>query len=95
MISFNDEKSNFNPVISADGKSFAFMVTLKFYDAVMFSRLINGKWDAPLISPQNSSPMVIFISHVYRRMANYYSFQKMIISIAISIQVLIMETVWT
>ena len=33
---FNDEKSNFNPLISADGKSFAYMVSLKFYDAVMF-----------------------------------------------------------
>ncbi len=37
---FNDEKSNFNPVISADGKSFAFMVSLKFYDAIMFSRFV-------------------------------------------------------
>ena len=32
---FNDDKSNFNPVISADGKTFAFMVALKFYDAIM------------------------------------------------------------
>jgi tetratricopeptide (TPR) repeat protein len=45
---FNDEKSEFNPLISADGKSFAYMVKLKFYDAVMFSRLSNGKWSAPL-----------------------------------------------
>jgi len=45
---FNDEKSNFNPLISADGKSFAFMVSLKFYDAVMFSRLENGKVDIQL-----------------------------------------------
>jgi tetratricopeptide (TPR) repeat protein len=45
---FNDEKAEFNPIISADGKSFAFMVSLKFYDAVMFSRLVNGKWTAPL-----------------------------------------------
>ena len=50
---FNDEKSNFNPIISADGKSFAFMVSLKFYDAVMFSRLVNGKWTAPVnITPE-------------------------------------------
>lgn len=45
---FNDDKSEFNPVISADGKSFAFMVSLKFYDAVMFSRLVNGKWTTPV-----------------------------------------------
>jgi tetratricopeptide (TPR) repeat protein len=45
---FNDEKDNFNPLISADGKSFVFMVTLKFYDAIMFSRLVDGKWTAPI-----------------------------------------------
>jgi tetratricopeptide (TPR) repeat protein len=45
---FNDDKSNFNPLISADGKSFAYMVTLKFYDAIMFSRLVDGKWTAPI-----------------------------------------------
>lgn len=49
---FNDEKSNYNPLISADGKTFAFMVTLKFYNAVMVSNLINGKWSGPInISP--------------------------------------------
>ncbi|MCU0362135.1 MAG: hypothetical protein MUE32_02150, partial [Bacteroidales bacterium] len=36
----NDDKSNFNPVVSADGKSLAFMTSLKFYDAVMCQ---NGK----------------------------------------------------
>lgn len=45
---FNDEKADYNPVISADGKSFAYMITLKFYNAVMFSRLINGAWSAPV-----------------------------------------------
>jgi tetratricopeptide (TPR) repeat protein len=60
---FNDEKSNFNPVISADGKSFAFMVSLKFYDAIMFSRLVNGKWSIPLnISPDLQSDGDLYIS---------------------------------
>jgi tetratricopeptide (TPR) repeat protein len=45
---FNDEKPNFNPVISADGKSFAYMSSLKFYDAIMFSRLQNNKWSGPV-----------------------------------------------
>jgi len=45
---FNDEKSNFNPIISADGKSFAYMSSLKFYDAIMFSRMQNGKWSGPV-----------------------------------------------
>ena len=60
---FNDEKSNFNPVISADGKFFAFMVSLKFYDAIMFSRLVNGKWSSPLnISPDLQSDGDLYIS---------------------------------
>ena len=50
---FNDEKDNFNPLISTDGKSFAYEVALKFYNAVMFSRNANGKWTAPLnITPE-------------------------------------------
>ncbi len=45
---FNEEKAEFNPLISADGNSFAYMVKLKFYDAVMFSRKVNGKWTGPV-----------------------------------------------
>jgi tetratricopeptide (TPR) repeat protein len=60
---FNDEKSNFNPIISADGKSFAFMVSLKFYDAIMFSRLVNGKWTNPVnISPELQADGEVYIS---------------------------------
>jgi tetratricopeptide (TPR) repeat protein len=60
---FNDAKSNFNPVISADGKSFAYMVSLKFYDAVMFSRLVNGKWTIPInITPDLQSDGDLYIS---------------------------------
>ncbi len=60
---FNDEKANYNPLISADGKSFAFMVSLKFYNAVMFSRLVNGKWTAPVnITPDLQADGDIYIS---------------------------------
>ena len=60
---FNDEKANFNPLISADGKSFAYMVSLKFYDAIMFSRFINGKWTAPInITPELQSDGDLYIS---------------------------------
>jgi tetratricopeptide (TPR) repeat protein len=60
---FNDEKANFNPLISSDGKSFAYMVTLKFYDAVMFSRLVDGKWTAPInITPDLQVDGDMFIS---------------------------------
>ncbi len=60
---FNDENSNFDPVISADGKSMAWMVSLKFYDAIMFTRLINGKWTAPVnITPDLQSDGDHYIS---------------------------------
>jgi len=60
---FNDEKSNFNPVISADGKTFAYMVSLKFYDAVMLSRLVSGKWSPPVnITPELMSDGDMYIS---------------------------------
>jgi hypothetical protein len=60
---FNDDKSNFNPVISADGKSFAFMESMKFYDAIMLSKLINGKWSAPVnMTPELQSDGDMYIS---------------------------------
>lgn len=62
-ILFNDEKANFNPVISADGKTFAYMVSLKFYDAVMVSRLKGGKWSPPVnITPELMSDGDMYIS---------------------------------
>lgn len=62
-ILFNDEKPNFSPLISADGKSFVYMVSLKFYDAIMFSRLVEDKWTAPInISPDIQSDGEVFIS---------------------------------
>jgi hypothetical protein len=60
---FNDENSNFNPVISGDGKSFAFMVSLKFYDAIMFTKLIDEKWSPPInITPDIQSDGDFYIS---------------------------------
>jgi tetratricopeptide (TPR) repeat protein len=60
---FNDDKSDFNPVISADGKSFAFMVSMKFYDAIMLSRFENGKWSTPVnITPELQSDGDMYIS---------------------------------
>ncbi len=60
---FNDEKANFNPLISADGKSFAYEVSLKFYDAVMFSKIVNGKWATPVnITPELQSDGDFYIS---------------------------------
>jgi len=39
------------------------MVSLKFYDAVMFSRLVNGEWDAPInITPELQTDGDFYIS---------------------------------
>ena len=60
---FNDEKNNFNPLISSDGKSFAYMVSLKFYDAIMLSKKVNGKWAPPVnITPELHSDGDMYIS---------------------------------
>lgn len=52
---FNDSNSNFNPVISADGKSFAFMTSLKFYNAIYFSKKEKNRWTKPV----NITPAVM------------------------------------
>jgi len=44
----NDAKDNFMPVISSDGKSMAYMSSMKFYDAIMYTRLIKGVWSTPM-----------------------------------------------
>ena len=60
---FNDEKDNFDPLISGDGKSFVFMSSMKFYDAVMYSRLVGGKWTAPVnITPELQVDGNIYVS---------------------------------
>jgi hypothetical protein len=59
----NDSNSNFNPVISADGKSFAYMTSLKFYDAIYFSRKEKSGWSSPLnITPEIGSDGNMYIS---------------------------------
>ena len=60
---FNDEKSNYNPVISTDGKSFAYMVGLKFYNAVMYSKFSGNRWSGPInITPEIQTDGTVFIS---------------------------------
>lgn len=52
----NDSKDNFFPVISGDGKSIAYMTSMKFYDAIMFSRMVRGEWTPPVnITPELQS----------------------------------------
>jgi tetratricopeptide (TPR) repeat protein len=49
----NDRFSEFNPVISADEKTLIFTRELQFYDAIFWSRKINGKWTEPVnLTPQ-------------------------------------------
>lgn len=59
----NDDKPNNSPVISGDGKTFAFMSAMKFYNAVLISRLVNGKWSDPVnITADLQADGEIFIS---------------------------------
>ncbi len=52
----NDNNDNFFPVFSADGKSIAFMTSMKFYDAIMLSRMVRNEWTAPVnITPELQS----------------------------------------
>ena len=60
---FNDANSNFNPVMSYDGSSFAFMSSLKFYDAVFISRKEKNRWSSPVnITPELKSDGDLYIS---------------------------------
>ncbi|MCD4696765.1 MAG: glycoside hydrolase [Bacteroidales bacterium] len=60
---FNDSCSNFNPVISSDGQSFAYMSSLKFYDAVFFMRKVKNRWSSPVnITPEIQSDGGPYIS---------------------------------
>jgi tetratricopeptide (TPR) repeat protein len=48
--------SEYNPVLSHDGKSFVFVRGLKFYDAVFYTTLVNNEWTKPIdISPEIGS----------------------------------------
>ena len=52
----NDSKDNFFPVVSGDGKSIAFMSSMKFYDAIMYSKMVKGEWTTPVnITPDLQS----------------------------------------
>ena len=52
----NDSNDNFFPVVSPDGKSIAFMSSMKFYDAIMFSHEIRNGWTPPVnITPELQS----------------------------------------
>jgi tetratricopeptide (TPR) repeat protein len=52
----NDSNDNFSPVVSADGKSLAYMTSMKFYDAIMVSRLVKNEWSQPVnITPELQS----------------------------------------
>jgi len=46
-IPLPEGKENFNPVVSADGNTFAFMTVLPFYNAVMITTREEDKWSEP------------------------------------------------
>ena len=53
---YNSGFDNYNPVVSADGNAIAFMSAQRFYDAVIFVEVNNGRWSNPInITPQIQS----------------------------------------
>jgi len=49
----NSRFSEFNPVVSADEKTLLFTRELPFYDAIFWSKKVNGKWSEPVnLTPQ-------------------------------------------
>ncbi len=44
----NDDNSEFNPVISEDENTIVFSKSLAFFDAIMFTKKLNGAWTAPV-----------------------------------------------
>jgi hypothetical protein len=52
----NDSNDNFSPVVSADGKTIAYMNSMKFYDAIMVSHLVKNEWTQPVnVTPELQS----------------------------------------
>jgi outer membrane protein OmpA-like peptidoglycan-associated protein len=52
----NTEFSDFNPVVSADENIMVYMTALKFYNALKFSKKVDGKWTEPInITPEVQS----------------------------------------
>ena len=52
----NNSYANFNPVVSGDGNTMVYMSRLPFYDAVLISEKIGGKWTEPRnITPELQS----------------------------------------
>jgi tetratricopeptide (TPR) repeat protein len=49
----NGRFSDFSPVVSGDGNMIVFTRALQFYDAVFYSRKVNGRWTPPVnMTPQ-------------------------------------------
>ncbi|MDY6800731.1 MAG: hypothetical protein SVU94_05850 [Bacteroidota bacterium] len=44
----NTRFTEFNPVVSGDGSTLVFTTSLKFYDAIFYSKKENGKWTYPI-----------------------------------------------
>ena len=52
----NTEFTDFNPVLSADENVMVFMTALKFYNALKYSKKVDGKWTEPInITPEIQS----------------------------------------
>jgi len=61
--SINNERDNFNPVVSPDGNTMIYMTSLAFYDAIMYTVKTDGKWSEPRnIVPELQVDEGVFVS---------------------------------
>ncbi len=44
----NTRFSEFNPVVSGDGSTLVFTTSLQFYDAIFYSKKVDGEWSYPI-----------------------------------------------
>jgi len=52
----NDAYANFNPEISQNGNTIVYMTSQKFYDAILYSKKVDGEWIVPVnLTPQIKS----------------------------------------
>ena len=59
----NDAYANFYPEVSLNGNTIVYMTSQKFYDAILYSKKVDGEWTVPVnLTPQIKSDGDIYIS---------------------------------
>ncbi len=59
----NNAYANYYPGISQNGNTIVYMTSQKFYDAILYSKKVNGKWTMPVnLTPQVKSDGDLYVS---------------------------------